>query len=50
MTASFPLSVHRSPFTVRYLFTVIPDSGLMANGKCMVNGKEKMVNDTGDIL
>ncbi len=42
MTASFPLTVNRSLFTIRYLFAV--DKWLMANGKCMVNGRWLMVN------
>lgn len=39
MTSSFPLSVYRSPLSVRYLFTVIRYSWFVANGQCMVNGK-----------
>ena len=44
MTASFPLSVYSSPFTVHYPFTVIYDQPLIASGKCMENGKQLMVN------
>ncbi len=44
MTTSLPLSVYRSPFTMRYPFTVIHDQWLRANGKCMVNGKWLMVH------
>jgi hypothetical protein len=39
------LSINLSPFTVRYPFTFIRDSRLMANGKYMVNGQWKMVNE-----
>ncbi|MBI2009439.1 hypothetical protein HYS84_03505 [Candidatus Saccharibacteria bacterium] len=30
-----PLTVHLSPFTVRYPFSVIHDQWLIVNGKCM---------------
>lgn len=50
MTASFPLSVYRSPLSVCYPFTVIHDLWLMADDKCMVNSKRKMVNCAGGVL
>lgn len=37
-------SVYRSLFTVRYPFTVFSGEWLMDNGKCMVNGKWRIVN------
>ncbi len=46
-----PFTIHRSPFTRRYPFSVFHDrclpagqAGLMANGKCPVNGKWQTVN------
>jgi len=52
MTPSFPLSVNRSPLSVRYLFTVIRDQWLRANGKCMVKGKRLRANEAteGSVL
>jgi len=45
---SQPLTVNRSPLSMRYPFTVIREAQwLMANGKCMVNSKWLMVNGTG---
>ncbi len=43
------LSVHHSPLTRRYPFSIIHDLWLMedGNGKCMVNSKWKMVNGAG---
>ena len=39
MTTPFPFTVHRSPFSVFYLFSVFRDQWLMVNGKwLMVNG------------
>lgn len=41
-------TVHRSPLSIRCLFSVIHEaSRLMANGKCMVNSEWLMVNGTG---
>jgi len=43
-------TVYCSPLSMRYPFTVIhDDQWLMANGKCMVNGKRKMANGAGGI-
>ncbi len=39
-----PFTVNRSPFIVRYRFTVIRFPWSMANGKYMVNGKRLMAN------
>ena len=51
MTTPFPLSVHRSPFAMRYPFTVIYEAQwLRVNGKYMVNGQWKMVNDAGGAM
>jgi len=41
----FPFTLHHSPFTMRYPFTV--NEWIMANGKCTENGKWLMVNSTG---
>lgn len=41
-----PFTFHRLPFTMRYLFSVIHYQWLMANGKCMANGKWKTENGT----
>ena len=40
-------TVHHFPSTMRYLFTVFHGPWLMANGKCMVNCKRKMVDGRG---
>lgn len=49
--ASYPLSsVHRSPFTVCYLLSVIHDPWLIANGKRIENSKWTVVNSTGGAL
>jgi len=44
-------TIHRSPLTVRYPFTVIYEAQwLRVNGKCMVNGQWTMVNGSeGDM-
>jgi hypothetical protein len=40
-----PLTVHRSPFTVRYPLSVIHEATrLKVNGKCMVNSKWLIAN------
>ena len=40
-----PFTVHRSPLTMRYPFTVINEAQwLIVNGKCRVNSKWLMVN------
>ena len=44
---SQPFTLYRSPFTVRYPFTVIRDQWLIVNGKYTVNSKRKIVNGTG---
>ncbi len=46
MTTSFPFTFHRSPFTMRYPFTVYRGVGLMDNGKCMVNSEWLMANSS----
>jgi hypothetical protein len=49
MTASLPFTVHRSPLSMRYQFTVIHEATqLIANGKCMVNSKWLRVNGAGE--
>lgn len=46
-----PFTVHRSPLTMSYPFSVIHEAQwLKANGKCMVNSKWLMVNaSVGDL-
>ncbi len=44
MSRAVPFTIYRSPFTMRYPFTVIRYSRLMANGKYMESGKWKKVN------
>ncbi len=43
-----PFTLHHSPFTVHYLFTVHHEAQrLIANSKCMVNSKRLIANGAG---
>ncbi|KKU20420.1 MAG: hypothetical protein UX30_C0001G0028 [Candidatus Saccharibacteria bacterium GW2011_GWA2_46_10] len=41
-------TVHSSPFTVCYPFSVFRGQWLMVNGKCMEIGKRQMVNGASE--
>ncbi len=52
---NLPFTIHPSPLTIRYPFTVIHDlclpagqAGLMEDGKCMVDSKWLMVNEASE--
>jgi hypothetical protein len=47
---TLPFTVHRSPFSMRYLFAVFHGQWSIANGQCTVNSKWSMVNSSGGAL
>lgn len=44
-STTVPLTAQRSPLTILFPFTDFRNLWPMANGQCMVNGKQKTVNE-----